>query len=323
MTSCSVDLYLYSYLYFVPTPPICLRSFLLSLLLNIFLYCMPPPSALQSARTNSTSSYPWPLRSRNPFIIMAHHDHHDYTSDQQYNSSQWELTCPQCFKTLSPDRCPIYNPDNCSCMDLSGLTLDDHPHSPSSPYGQQAYDEPAKFNYFRTAHSDASSNLGSIHCPEGPEREDPGNEPLMNNTHGYTNGELIRPLPICPLLGLNEERHRSLFSRNEMSYQLRRFLEADTDTYVPYSFPHIPAPSQTQYLSQAMHIQSQIVEKHGCGSKKSYRSKSSGKGAGSGESGGLGMATDMMSGIGEWDEDVGTGEYALALSGLTEAVDGE
>lgn len=249
---------------------------------------------------------------------MAHQDSHEYTSDQQYNASQWELVCTQCFNSKSSTRPPIYNPENCSCIDLGGLTLDDHPHSPPSPYIQQSYDAGTNYTYYPTAQSYASSNLGSINCPEGPEREDPTDENYANGANTYNNAGGFRPLPLCPSLGLNEERHRRFSSSaNEMSYQLHRFLNTDQDVYTPHSIPPTPSASQTQYLSQDMYIQSQKVDKQGCGSKRSYRSKSSGRGGGSGESGGVGFGAEMC-GMGAWDEGADEGSYALAMSGLTE-----
>jgi len=258
---------------------------------------------------------------------MNHHDPNEYNSNEQYNTSQWDLTCSQCFKAISPDRPPVYNPENCCCTDLGGLTLGDRTLLPPSPYAQQPYDGGMNHTYYRTAQSYASSNLGSINCPEGPEREDPnGEEDVMNDTSCYTNGGIFHPLPLCPPLGHNEKRHRRLSSTSEMSYQLRRYIYTDTDTYTPFSFPPTPAPSQTQYLSQGLYIQSQKQggEKQGCGSKRSYRSKSSGRGGSNGEDAAAGRGVDMMMcGMGAWDGDFESGEYALDMSGLSELVDGE
>jgi len=147
----------------------------------------------------------------------------------------------------------------------------------------------------------------------------------MNNTNYYTNGGVFRPLLLCPSPGLNEKQHRRFSSANEMSYQLRRYLDTETDTYSPYDFPSTPspAPSQTQFLMQDLYIQSQKVDGCGSRSKRSYRSKSSGRGGGSGEDRGMGLGVDMICGMGAWDEGFERGEYALAISGLTEFIDEE
>lgn len=209
---------------------------------------------------------------------------------------QWELTCHQCFKTISPTRPPVFNPDNCSCAETGTFANGDN---------RPVIDQQNTYQYESVAYHPQSSTASSISdtCPEGPEHD----EPRLTSGNTY--------LPLAPDTGLNEPQHRrSSSSHYDMSYQMRRFL-VDQDSIRPQPSIEV-VESETRFLSQDMYIQSQRSKKQRRRSKLSYQSVSSVSGEANFSSGG----SDLMVGVGTWD-DVGRNEnaYPMTISGLTDS----
>jgi len=209
--------------------------------------------------------------------------------------SQWELTCHQCFKTISPTRPPVFNPDNCSCAETGTfINGDNHPDNdhPVCHYELSAYHNQAQ--------SSTASSISDA-CPEGPEHEKP--ELSCGNTY----------LPLAPEIGLNEPQHRrSSSSHHNMSYQMRRFL-IDQDSIRPLHCIESAAP-ETRFLNQDMYIQFQRSKKDKNRSKLSYQSSTSGEASFSGG------GSNLMVGVGTWDDGGSKGEierYPMTMSELT------
>ncbi|KUJ20533.1 uncharacterized protein LY89DRAFT_445989 [Mollisia scopiformis] len=144
----------------------------------------------------------WPFRLQ-PFN-MAIPDHNNTDSTHHYEESIDQWICSQCFKTVSPTRPPVFNPENCSCVEAGG----------GGPVSQPRTEEQPLYGYDNTMNQPSyASSVVSFTGPEGPERENPN----MQITNNY--------LPLGPDTGLNETQHRRSASfESDMSYQMRRFL---------------------------------------------------------------------------------------------------
>ncbi|TVY53080.1 hypothetical protein LSUE1_G010275, partial [Lachnellula suecica] len=182
--------------------------------------------------------------------MSAEHNHTEEDRLEYDNTDHF--TCPLCFKTISATRPPIFNADNCSCVEVAAFSTSMQRTHPSPYQWTPRYDSsPDVYQQYRPE-SYASSNR-SVPSPEGVENT----QPNFNISTDF--------LPLAPEAGLGEAQHRRISSfQMDLSYQMRRFLaeqEYDPSIYAP-----TPAPSVTGFLSQETHILSQAAEK---GSKRS------------------------------------------------------
>jgi len=169
---------------------------------------------------------------------MTTPNHNIFDDEHQYNpSEQWDLTCSQCFKTISAFRPPIFNPENwhyCSCVE--------DPAEKSQNVYETNLDQTQSY----------ASSLKSAPCIEGPERE--------------ANQEF---LPLGPDRGLNESQHRRSASfRSEMSFQIRMYLADLKENQRGRKMEE----EETEFLSQEVHILWQRKERKR--SEVSWRSSS-------------------------------------------------
>lgn len=199
-----------------------------------------------------------------------------------------EYTCPLCYKTISPDRPPVFNDDNCSCVESAMVS--------NGGEGQQSFE---RTQYRPDSYASSSHSVPS---PEGPENK----EPNIHLTHTF--------LPLGPEGGHNEREHRrSSASRQNMSYPMRRFL---IDLDMEYD-----EPAPTRFLQQEVHVeqvQGSMMVNLGSkksGSKKSLKSERSG-GDVSYVGYGSGVLMNGMGGwVGEGDVEglcVGTGDLEIS-----------
>jgi hypothetical protein len=243
---------------------------------------------------------------------MGHQNHDSDNNDQSYEKvDQWELACFQCHKPISADRPPNYNCENCSSVEVgthangAGQHFS-YPMVREQPMYHYAVTTPTQYHN-QSPQSYASSNLSGP-CPEGPEKEDPN----MHFTTTY--------LPLGPPIGLNEIQHQRTASfHSDMSLPMQRFLSS-CDYHEPYATVHVPMESR--FLQQDLYIVSQASKKVHQSTKRSKQSYMSMQSSGSHETGtdswGL---MDPVAEVGSWDRESGDllpGDYALALSGLTE-----
>lgn len=205
-----------------------------------------------------------------------------------------EYTCPFCYKTLSADRPPVRNDDNCSCVD-SALVSNGGEGQPSFEHTSYRPD-----SYASSAHS--------VPSPEGPENK----EPNMNLTNNF--------LPLGPECGQNEREHRrSSVSRQNMSYQMRRFL---IDLEMDYEEPVVSA-SPLRFLPQDVVVTAQSSMMVSPSSKKSGSKKSMKSSRSGGEMSYVGHGSDvLMNGMGTWVEGrdgdfegLSAGTQSLEISG--------
>lgn len=245
---------------------------------------------------------------------MPHHNHDIDNSDRPYEEiNQWELACFQCHRPVSADRPPNYNCENCSSVEvgthangLNGYTS--HPMEREQPIYN--YDTTTQTHYHnQSPQSCVSSNL-SGQWPEGPEREDPS----LHFTPSF--------LPLGPPVGLNEVQHQRTASlHSDMSLPMLRFL-GENDFYG--TTEHVP-PMENRFLSQDLHIQSQISKKVQKSTKRSKQSYMSMQSSGSHETGFSWGLLDPVTETGAWDRERWDHEggnllpedYPLTLSGLT------
>ncbi|KAH8663133.1 hypothetical protein BGZ60DRAFT_566017 [Tricladium varicosporioides] len=219
-----------------------------------------------------------------------------------------QYTCLQCFKTISSSRRPVYNSDNCSCVEAAMASNGGGHNPPSPPYGQTFYRQETSTHMNLYQPESYASSSHSVPCPEGPENAQP-NITLANNY-----------LPLAPEMGHNEAEHRRSFSFNsDMTYQMRRFLVEQQNQ--EHARP--PTPSPNHFLSQEVHLQSQNPLQAAQSSKKSIESKKSMQSSGSGETSYIGWPTDPIMAMGAWANDSYNYEYAdptypMTMSGMSE-----
>ncbi|CAG8982763.1 hypothetical protein HYALB_00001044 [Hymenoscyphus albidus] len=214
--------------------------------------------------------------------------HHQNQQNSNNNSLGYEeFTCLLCYKTISADRPPIFNDDNCSCVEAAMVS--------NGGEGQQS------FRLIPRPDSYASSAL-SVPSPEGPENE----EPDIDLTANFP--------PVGPECGQSERRDsRSSVSGAYMSYQMRRFLvdlgqECGENTVTPPSLS-----PRDDHIDVQSSIMACLSSKSG--SKKSMRSSGSGE-----EMSYIGHGSDVMCGMGTWaeDDDGLCGRTGLEVSGQFE-----
>ncbi|KAK0115390.1 hypothetical protein ONS96_013846 [Cadophora gregata f. sp. sojae] len=244
---------------------------------------------------------------------MAFPDHNEAEGHAQYEHfNDW--ACHRCFKKISASRPPVFNADNCSCDEVALF------HAGSAGY----YSEPVTYEYpsynvetttpYHNQAQSVASSSDSVPCPEGPERED--SDLKVGNAY----------LPLLEAQsGLNERQHQRTASfHSDLSYPLQRFL-GEMKTYSPaaYDTEHLDRKSNSNFLSQEIHLQSSKKAKKGSPhSKLSWMSESSGSNDASVSSWGM----DALTGAGMWDDRSGYGKtenggygYAMHLSGMTES----
>jgi len=233
---------------------------------------------------------------------MAQQNHDN--NDQAYEEiDQWELACFQCHRPVSADRPPNYNCDNCSSVEVGTHATPEYFSYPMVRE-QPMYTYDHTQNHNQVPQSYASSNLSGP-CPEGPEREDP-NMPFT-----------ARFLPLGPPIGLNETQHQRAASFNSgLSLPMLRFLD-ERDYPEHYATEHTPL--EGRFLSQDLHIQSQISKKVHKSAKRSKQSYMSMQSSSSHQTGFSWGPLDPVADVGAWDLDRRPSDgYALTLSGLTE-----
>jgi hypothetical protein len=238
---------------------------------------------------------------------MPHQNHDIDNTDQPYEEiDQWELACFQSHKPISADRPPNYNSENCSSVEV-GTHSNGAGHPMVREQPMYHYGTTTQTQYHnQSPQSYASSNLSGP-CPEGPEKEDPN----MHFAPTY--------LPLVPPIGLNEVQHqRTAFFNSDYSLPMLRFL-GESDYPEHYATEHAP-PLETRFLPQDPYIQSS--KKGHASTKRSKQSYMSMQSCGSHETGyGSWGLMDPVAEVGSWDRESGKlrpGDYALALSGLTE-----
>lgn len=248
---------------------------------------------------------------------IPNHNHNYNDLDLEHEDSIDPWLCSQCFKTVSSSRPPVFNPENCSCVEIAN-------GGPPSPRGEieqplYHYDNTGDLNplYHNRAQSYASSAL-SFQGPEGPERENFD----MRVTNEYsplaTNTRFIDPNPIS--------------GEPEMSYPMQRFLIED-------------GYDQDIYGTEREVRHQDIKTRHGNGSSKKAK-KGSKVSFGSGSSGrrgseegdlNWGQRFEGVREVGAWVDGFGYGfgfgyggvemereggvycfQYPLVLSGVTE-----
>ncbi|CAG8950689.1 hypothetical protein HYFRA_00002899 [Hymenoscyphus fraxineus] len=216
---------------------------------------------------------------------MAQHQNHQTPNN---TLGYEEFTCLLCYKTISADRPPIFNDDNCSCVEAAMVS--------NGGEGQQSFGRiPRPDSY--------ASSTQSVPSPEGPENE----EPDMDLTATFP--------PVGHECGQSERRDsRPSVSGAYMSYQMRRFLvdlgqECGENIVTPPSFP--PRDDHMDVQSSMMACSS---------SKKSGSKKSMGSSGSGGEMSYIGHGSDAMCGMGTWaeDDDGMCGRAGLEVSGQFE-----
>ncbi|TAQ88534.1 hypothetical protein B7494_g3124 [Chlorociboria aeruginascens] len=222
-------------------------------------------------------------------------------------SDQWTLTCLECFKPVTATRPPIFNPENCSCVEDRSFTNGEPSYTPRTlpDYETTIHDQDSSLALQYRPESYASS-AASVRCPEGPESAQP-NMSLMN-TSGY--GAYAQAAPsVAPAPSSNALQHHHLSSVDaDRSYTLRRFLGAG----------HGP------FLTHEVHVRSQggsmRATKGSKGSKFSGGSRGSVGSIGSAEMHKSVGKIETIREMGAWaKEDGASGQYAMAMSGLSDA----
>jgi len=218
-----------------------------------------------------------------------------------------QFTCPRCFKMISASRPPVFNSDNCSCVEVAAYNgamqrTQPSPYEQTPWYEYQLQASPHLYPY--RPESYASSNRSAL-SPDGVENP----QPNINISNDF--------LPLGPEAGLNEVQHRRNSSvYTDMSYQMRRFL-VEQEYYQPVHAP-TPAPSPSKFLPQETHILSNKSPKNKKGSKQSQKSLQS---SGSGDMCYIGFGADPITATGAWARASETGyeenQYAMTLSGLS------
>lgn len=252
-------------------------------------------------------SFLWPLR---PIPNMSSPEY-NFIEDTclEYGDTD-QFTCPRCFKMISASRPPVFNSDNCSCVEAAaynGAMQRTHPspyeQTPWHEYEYQLQASPHMYPY--QPESYASSNH-SAPSPEGVENALP-NMTISNEF-----------LPLCPEAGLNEAQHRRTSSfTTDMSYQMRRFL-VEQESHHPARAPTPPSPSR--FLAQETHILSTRPQGKGRGSRESTKSRQS---SGSGDMSYTGYGADAFTATGAWACEHGDAyqenqnHYSMTLSGLS------
>ncbi|KAG9235652.1 hypothetical protein BJ875DRAFT_440163 [Amylocarpus encephaloides] len=220
---------------------------------------------------------------------------HLESNDLEYE----DFSCPFCFRTISSDRPPIFNSDNCSCVEAAMVI--------NGSNGTN--DGPSSFEQPLYSPESCASSSPSTRCPEGPETTHP-NLHLSDSC-----------LPLCPPPSPNEHEHASTSSKLDLSYQLRRYLIEQEATQYPSPSPS-PEPS-SPFPRQELHVQLPGSMMVGKSSKRSKQSKKSLKSSSSGELGYSGYGADPTVFLGTWAmEREGGGrlgeEYPLEMSGVSE-----
>lgn len=248
----------------------------------------------------------WPLRD-SPFLNMAP-EQYDFGGEYAHYESidQWDSICPYCFKTISSSRPPVFNPDNCGCVEAGTHANGGDEQSSNSLFEMQGVQyEPAV--YYQRPQSTTSSSE-SVPCPEGPEHEAPN----------FTIGNTFLPLVAEP--GLNEVQHRRSASfHSEMSYQMRRFL-VEGDSRPPAQSTESASSNTNKFLSQEIQIRTHQVKKPKKRSKPSYQSLSSGDASfhSWGADPTIAIGTQFDSGRSHFEN-----EYPLTISGMSGYHSGE
>ncbi|KAF4637424.1 hypothetical protein G7Y89_g645 [Cudoniella acicularis] len=244
---------------------------------------------------------------------MALPEHEDLDHINLEYGEPDQFTCPDCFKTISASRPPVFNTENCSCVETAMISNGGGqlPPSPTYAYAMHGIDSTPQVNNYYRPESYASSSR-SVSCPEGPENAQP-NITLLNNNY----------LPLAPETGLNEVEHRRSSSFNsDMSYQMRRFLVEQEQHQAAYAATTAAAPNH--FLQQDIHVQSQTSLKVAKSSKKSKESTRSMQSSGSGDLSYIGWPTDPIMAIGAWAEgsggDSNEDAYPMVMSGISEYV---
>jgi hypothetical protein len=230
--------------------------------------------------------------------------------------------------SLSSTRPPVYNPDNCSCVEASIHSRDAGNQYAQTEQNIYHYDNTTALFEKRPVTYASSSLSANFQGPEGPERELP-------------DMQLDKFLAVAPEPGLGEARHRRTSFRSEMSFQMHRYMEERHDLQAAFEQEqqksyhntfYLPNHEQKEpsnrYLNQDVYIRPPTGR--GSGKTKSWESEDSG---GSGESSLEAWETapvDPIRGIGAWAS-YGTGEesiiaagygcgYPMSMSGMTEAL---
>jgi hypothetical protein len=123
-----------------------------------------------------------------------HKDEPDHGRQEHFDKEQ-DWLCGRCFKTVSANRPPVLNLDNCSCQEAGKRAND--PNSAADPAGFVNSGNGQDLPSYPT------SSDGSVETPNGPETRDPNNHFL----------------PVAPEIGLGELRHRRRASSDETEEQ--------------------------------------------------------------------------------------------------------
>lgn len=242
---------------------------------------------------NPTSSR-WPTYCRLRFPNMAYKQNQgfEFDRDADYEHDLW--VCFRCFKTVSPDRPPVLNLDNCSCSEV-GTSVND-PNSAAKSHALSMAMDNLRLGV--PTPPSTTSDEGSVRNPDGPEAKDPGN----------------RYLQVAPAIGLGEVQHRRRASFDEVEDQLeisvRKYLKTLPQRERSFSLPW-EGLNGGSWLKQNTHLVGPTD------SVRATRGNGSGSGSGSGgmssgySAGSSGLASftfDPTIGSGGW---IGDSMYGI------------
>ncbi|RFU35983.1 hypothetical protein B7463_g349, partial [Scytalidium lignicola] len=162
--------------------------------------------------------------------------------------------CPICFKVIDPSRPPVLNWDNCCCKELGPAT-----RKPTE-YLQQdilAYEQSIAQLAHMSLNRSESCSSASVKAPEGPERQLPTSNDI---SAAY--------LPLAPAPGNNERQHR-LSSDSRDSFAMSCFIVEKLPRFLAKPSSGACRPATSEFLPQAVHIQSQFSNKATKGTKES------------------------------------------------------
>jgi len=220
---------------------------------------------------------------------------HNHDVDHHERFDSW--TCASCFRTISAERPPNPNLDNCSCSEAGTAVNDpDLHHQTNGVHGHRSDVENSPSPRILSLPSfNAASDDGSVRGPEGPEARDP------NNAY----------LPLAPEVGLGELQHRRRSSFDNdingalLSFPMRRYLmtasplERSCDDFES-------AEAQEYWLRQDTYVTGPTfsTRAHLGSSIPSMQSSSHS---------GLSWGIDPACGVGTWMEDRGQGAWPMVI----------
>jgi len=237
----------------------------------------------------------WPFRAPQ-LLDMDFLHNHDVDHHELFDS--W--TCAGCFRTISAERPPNLNLDNCSCSEAGTAVNDpDLHHQINGVHGHGSDEQKSPSSRIpNSPSSDTASDDGSVRGPEGPEARDPNN-----------------PYPLlAPEVGLGELQHRRRSSFDDdlsnslLSFPLRRYLM--TASPLERSFDNLQiAEAQQYWLRQDTYVTGPTFSTRANKGSSVPSMQSSNHSGLSWRS----WRIDPTNGVGTWMEDGGRGEWPMVI----------